>query len=172
MKQPSDQSWRWEQWAALDGGVEGVGGCTGVLLRCLLNPAVLLRLRFEPLSSDIKPGWVNAPTLYFLQYKTLILSKQSRSYRYRLCPWSRTCSNISGREGPDAATWRRGWEKTTPTRRCWPGGTGSPGQWLLSAPSQSQSERWTATVQVPKIYNSQSLHHHIRLKDNTVRSPS
>lgn len=26
MKQPSDQSWRREQWAALDGGVEGVGG--------------------------------------------------------------------------------------------------------------------------------------------------
>lgn len=85
-------------------------------------------ITFEMRQTSGKPMWNLAP------------------HRCRRCPWSRTCRSRSGTADLASASGLTGWRTTTPARRYWPWGTGSPGWLLLSALSLSRSRRWLATA--------------------------
>lgn len=78
-------------------------------------------------------------------------------HRCRRHPWSRTCHSRSGKADLVVASELTGWKTTTPARRYWPSGTGSPRWLLLSALSLSLSGRWPATAGRHRLHYSFAL---------------
>lgn len=81
------------------------------------------------------------------------------SHLRRPGPWSRTCRSRSGKADLVVASELTGWKTTTPARRCWPSGRGSPRWLLLSALSLSLSGRWPATAGRHRPHYSLALFH-------------